>query len=573
LKLHNKTLFILGLTFISLILIQYAASQLIFLDSFATLEEQDTSQNVERVRSALLVELDNLDTYTYDWAAWDDTYAFIQDVNEDYIESNLVDGTFIDLELNFMVFVDSSGGIVFSKAFDLENEEEIPLPESLLEHIFPNSVLLQHPDTDSKVTGILLLSEEPMLVASRPIITSNDEGPILGSLIMGYYLDSARLDSLAETTHLSLNMQRIDNLQMPTDFQEAISSLSEETPIFIKPITSDSIAGYTLFEDIYEKPCLVLKVDLPRNIYQQGKASISYFILLLLTTGITFSIVIMLLLEKTVLSRLAQLNVNVNHIRSKEDPSERISIEGKDEISNLASEINRMLTTLEHAQNKLQMLNEKLGFVGSLTRHDVRNKLAVISNNVYLAKERLIGDPSALEYLADIELAIENAKKIFDFATTYEQLGMEKLSKVDVEKSVKEASMMLDLDNVTLVNDCHGLVVRADSLLMQLFYNLIDNTLRHGKNVTQIRAYYEEKKDHLKLIYEDNGVGIPEEEKELIFNEGYGKGTGYGLYLIKKICENYGWVIKETGRPGKGAQFIMTIPKMNKNKKINYYVK
>jgi sensor domain CHASE-containing protein len=110
---------------------------MIFLTSFATLEEQDTNKNIERVHSALLVELTNLDTYTYDWAAWDDTYAFIQDVNEDYIESNLLDETFIASELNLMLFVNSSGGIVFGKAFDLENEEEISLPETLHEHLSP----------------------------------------------------------------------------------------------------------------------------------------------------------------------------------------------------------------------------------------------------------------------------------------------------------------------------------------------------------------------------------------------------------------------------------------------------
>ncbi len=561
---------IFALVFISLILIQYAASQLIFLNSFATLEEQDTNKNIERARSALLVELDNLDTYTYDWAAWDDTYTFIQDVNEDYIESNLVDGTFIDLELNLMLFIDSSGEIVFSKAFDLENEEEIPLPESIQEHLTSNNVLLNHQDIDSTVNGILLLPENPMLIVSRPIITSNDEGPILGSLIMGYYLDSTGLDSLAETTHLSLQMQLFNDSEMPTDFQEAISSLSEEEPIFVRPLNSDSIAGYTLLEDVYGEPALVLRVDLSRSIYKQGQASIHYFVLLLLTTGIISSIVIVVLLEKIVLSRLAQLNANVNNVRSHGNPSERVSVSGKDELSDLSEEINRMLTTLEQSQNKLQMLNEKLGVVGSLTRHDARNKLSVIANNAHLAKQKLANDPNAREYLDDIESAVAQVEKIFDFARTYEQLGVEELSYVNVEKSVKEAAMLLGLDSVKLLTDCKGLAVWADSLLRQLFYNLIDNSLRHGERVTRIRVYCEIEEDQLKLVYEDDGIGVKKAEKEKIFREGYGKGTGYGLCLIRKICEAYGWTIQETGKSGKGAQFTMTIPKVNKDEKPNY---
>jgi len=97
--------------------------------------------------------------------------------------------------------------------------------------------------------------------------------------------------------------------------------------------------------------------------------------------------------------------------------------------------------------------------------------------------------------------------------------------------------------------------VLADSLLQQLFYNLIQNSLNHGERVTEIRIRYEEMgKDVLRLIYEDDGIGIPEAEKERIFEEGYGRGTGYGLYLIRKICEVYGWTIQETGKHGKGAQ-------------------
>ena len=100
---------------------------------------------------------------------------------------------------------------------------------------------------------------------------------------------------------------------------------------------------------------------------------------------------------------------------------------------------------------------------------------------------------------------------------------------------------------------------------------MIDNSLKYGEKISQIRLFYEKAgKDKLKMIYEDNGVGIPEAEKEKIFNEGYGKGTGYGLYLIRKMCEAYGWTIQETGKHGKGAQFTITIPKTNESGKIAY---
>ncbi|HDQ06326.1 MAG TPA: PAS domain-containing sensor histidine kinase, partial [Candidatus Bathyarchaeota archaeon] len=226
---------------------------------------------------------------------------------------------------------------------------------------------------------------------------------------------------------------------------------------------------------------------------------------------------------------------------------------------------------LDEMMNELVTINEKLGVIGRLTRHDARNKLSVIANNAYLAKQKLPANHKSLRYLDDVESAIDQMEEIFDFARNYEMLGMEELSYMDVGKSVDEAVILFSgLAEIKLVNECKGLVVMADSLLRQLFYNLIDDTLKHGGKVSQIRLYYEEGEDQLKLVYEDDGVGIPENEKKLIFREGYGKGTGYGLYLIKKICETYGWTISETGEQGKGAQFTMTLPKMNKKGKESY---
>jgi signal transduction histidine kinase len=113
-------------------------------------------------------------------------------------------------------------------------------------------------------------------------------------------------------------------------------------------------------------------------------------------------------------------------------------------------------------------------------------------------------------------------------------------------------------------------MVLADPQLKQLFHNLIDNSLKHGEKVSLIRVYYEEGKDKLKMVYEDNGIGISNDVRRNLFREGYGKGTGYGLYLMAKLCKMYGWTIQETGKYGKGAQFTITIPKMNEKGKTLY---
>ena len=221
---------------------------------------------------------------------------------------------------------------------------------------------------------------------------------------------------------------------------------------------------------------------------------------------------------------------------------------------------------------KQKRLNEKLNVISQLTRHNIRNKLSTITGNIYLGKKQLATDHKALEYLDKIESSCSQIVRTLNFAGVYEMLGVEEKAHADVERTFEEAvSLFPDLKDVRIVNRCKGLVVLADSLLRLVFYHLIDNTIKYGRNVSQIVVYYEEADvDKLRLVYEDNGCGIPRDKKSELFSKGYEKGSGFGLYLVKEIMKIYGWTIKETGKPGQGAQFTITIPKTNRNGKINY---
>jgi signal transduction histidine kinase len=129
------------------------------------------------------------------------------------------------------------------------------------------------------------------------------------------------------------------------------------------------------------------------------------------------------------------------------------------------------------------------------------------------------------------------------------------------------------LKGVKITDECNGLTVLADSLLRQLFYNLIDNTLKYGEKTRQIRIHSKTPNvDRLELVYEDDGVGIPDAEKPKLFKQGYSTGgsTGYGLYLIRKMMEVYGWTIQETGTPDNGVCFTIVIPEKNQDYRENY---
>jgi len=223
---------------------------------------------------------------------------------------------------------------------------------------------------------------------------------------------------------------------------------------------------------------------------------------------------------------------------------------------------------LNRTMDELVRVNEKLGVVGSLTRHDVRNKLSAVTGYAYLLKKKHSDEVDVVEGLGKMEVAVRESMKIFDFAKMYEQLGAEELVLTDVEAKIDEATNLFSGSLPKIMNDCHGLTVLADSFLRQLFFNLIDNSIKHGEKVTQIRVHFTDEGDGVKLFYEDDGVGIPEANKPKLFHEGFttGKSTGLGLFFIKKMVEVYGWKISEEGEPSKGARFAISIPKVNQKK-------
>jgi PAS domain S-box-containing protein len=229
---------------------------------------------------------------------------------------------------------------------------------------------------------------------------------------------------------------------------------------------------------------------------------------------------------------------------------------------------------LKDHQERIALMNEKLLVVGSLTRHDVRNKLSVIPFYSFLLKKKYGNHADIVEMLNKIESSVKDSQRIFEFARMYEQLGVEKLVYIDVEKTVNEAFDLLSNLDLEVINDCHGLELLADSFLRQLFYNFIDNTIKYGEKTTEIRVHFKKNEDYVRLIYEDDGLGITFENKKHLFKQGFSTGgsSGFGLFLIKNMMDFYGWRIKEKGVPGIGAKFEITIPKLNKTKQSNYHI-
>lgn len=355
--LRKKTLIAIGLTLVGLLVVLFSSLKGILLKSYAELEEQAGRQHVLRALNAVNEKINTLNMNADQYASWDDTYNFIENKNESYIRENLIEDNFKSLGINLMIFIDTSGKLVVSKGFDLETGREMQVPESLHKYLFPTSKLLQHPDIKNSVKGIIMLPEGPMLVASQPILTSKFEGPARGTLVMGRYLDAAEIKGLTELTSLQISIHPIDDPVISSDLLAKIKSMDKE--ILIEPVDEGRYAGNALLKDINGKPALLLRLDRPRLIYQQGQITLNYFLYSLLTVGIVFGLMILLVLEKLVLSRLAGLSKRVSEIGDYGNFSGRINATGTDELTNLAGSVNNMLEKLEKSHQEVQESEER----------------------------------------------------------------------------------------------------------------------------------------------------------------------------------------------------------------------
>jgi PAS domain S-box-containing protein len=357
--LRDRVLLIVFMAVIGMSAFVYGLSQIILQRSFINLERQHVNKGVQQVLNALSQELLSLENNAADWASWDDSYTFIEDKNEGYIKANLVDGSFINLRLNLMLFVNTSGQIAFGKAFDLENKQEIPLPQSLQSYLSADSLLFKHAETGNGVSGLILLPEGPMLMASEPILPNTEKGPAHGRLIMGRYLDSREIKRLSELTQLSLAVHQFNAPDMPADFSSAYLSLSGGAPVFVSALSKDSVAGYALIKDIDGKPGLIVRIDEPRDLYNQGKHTVWFLIASLLAASLVMSLVIMALVSRFILSRMSHAKAIINKIGTKGTFSTRISMAGKDEVSRFSAALDEMLARLEQSRNLLQESKEQ----------------------------------------------------------------------------------------------------------------------------------------------------------------------------------------------------------------------
>jgi len=233
----------------------------------------------------------------------------------------------------------------------------------------------------------------------------------------------------------------------------------------------------------------------------------------------------------------------------------------RDQLTARNRELEEANTRLESTQYAFQTSNKKLNLLSGITRHDIRNQILALMGFIGLAKMKTT-DPDLLHYIEREEIAAQNIQRQIEFTKNYEEIGVRAPQWQDIGMLCSAMQARVTGDGMTLSVAVEGLEIFADTLLEKVFENLIDNSRRHGERARHISfTTLQYGLDYLALVYEDDGVGVHEEDKERIFEKGFGKNTGLGLFLTREILSITGLTIKESGVYGKGARFEILVPK------------
>jgi len=604
-KLREKTLLTISFVFLTTFIALLIISRSILLKGFVNLEEKDVKNQIDRVISTAGMDLSNFSGSNKDYSSWDETYEYVQDKNDKYTRVALTNDSFRSLKMNMFIMIDSNGMVVYEKAFDYRKDKEIPVPKDIIQHIGKNSPLFEQVRENKSVEGFVTLKEGIMIVVSRAILRSNGEGPFRGVLITGRYLDEEQQEQFRRVTNISFGLKNINEKDMPS-YKEMEYAVGGSV---VKPASSERVTGQTILKDIYDKPAVLLTVNLPRDIYKQGMMSIKYITIFILIIGIVFIIVVLNILDKLIIRRILKLNYTVNKITEEKDTKLRVDVNGDDEIGNLSEGVNSMLNVIEvyidklrASEEKYKRSNEKLKELDKLktdflstVSHELRTPLTSILGFCKIMKKKLenvilptayIKDEKVLkatnQVLGNIDIVISESERltaiindVLDITKMEEGKVEWKREKVKIDEVINDAINatypLFEVKKIDVTKDIDEALPYAlgdKDKIVQVVINLLSNAVKFTeKGEITCKARVENNEIIVSVI--DTGIGIREEDLISVFEKfkqvgdaltNKPKGTGLGLPICKNIIEHHGGRIWVESKINEGSEFFFSLP-------------
>jgi PAS domain S-box-containing protein len=256
---------------------------------------------------------------------------------------------------------------------------------------------------------------------------------------------------------------------------------------------------------------------------------------------------------------LAIILEDITQLKQYQLHLENLVEERTHEIIKTNENLEREIADHEMARKSLEVVNNKLNLLASVTRHDILNQITAISGYLQLLDNECSSNPKVSPYIRSIENAISTIQRQITFTRDYKDLGLKSPEWQRIEEVVQRAVTLRPLPRVSLLIETGDLEIFADPFLEKVFINIFDFSLLRGENVSEIAVTFSESEGNGILLITDNGAGIPTSRKERIF-EYSGKEAGFNLFLSREILSITGLSIRECGKEGSGARFEIMVP-------------
>ena len=578
----------------------------VVMPSFAQLERTDTRTAMRRIDFALTRALDRLELSATDWGNWADTYQYVEDHNQHYVRANLTSLALRQLAVNVLLIVDRNGRVVHSSELDLEANGPLGLDlaaRALLPADFPWRANLQ---SGRPAQGLLRTSGGVLLLAAAPVLDGNQQGPSRGMVVVGRLLSAAVLADLATNTQ-----------------SQVIMAPTGEHPQREQLVEGDGATRvYRTFDDIYGRPVLTLRVDVPRAITERGYAAVRYAGGYLLGAAALVLILLLVALDRMILTPLGLVTRHAVAVGEDQDLGKRLGLEARDEIGVLAREFDRMVLRLAESRTQLVDQSFQAG-VGELARgvlHNIGNAMTPIGVRLASLAERLRLSPAedAGAALAELGQQVPDAQRRADLeefvrlacgelartvsqaredaavmnrqAGAIQSMLSEQLRSARHEQVVEPVRLTeLVAQSLEIVPDAcrQRLVVATDDtlralgvvrvartvlrlVLQNLIINAADAVRDAGKAQGMLRLSAEivsaADRPQLHLECQDDGVGIPAQNLARVFEKGFSTKSrdtnqGIGLHWCANALQALGgriWAASDG--PGQGASLHFTVP-------------
>ena len=344
-------------------------------------------QDMSVAQRAIDRELGELDTRVFDYSAWDDSFQFMQDPTQQYIDSNLPDNLYQSFAINLLAYVRADGTVLHGRLFDLGTGTGATLPAGLQDLWKTDGPLLSSANAGRAISGLVTTSEGTFLVACRPVLTTAETGPPRGALVMGRLLNDSLVRDIGEQTQLGLSVQSLQGSG------PAAASATADT-VVVKRLDSHTIAGYQTIADIYGKPALVLEVQTPRVTFEEGRIAVMQYLLIVLGLVLVLGLALRIALGRWILGPLRRLVAQVKGLAAKPSRASggRVAVGKGAEFAALSVEINNLLDELETANREISQLYgvareqaDRDSLTGFLSRRAIFEEL---ENRLSLTRDR-----------------------------------------------------------------------------------------------------------------------------------------------------------------------------------------